>query len=72
MEQFSINLSAEEMQALLELVENQLFRMKYIDSKIPGHRVDDKRLGLANSAVSRIRETLHKAKGHPVRNHVEV
>jgi hypothetical protein len=51
-----------------ELIENQLFRMKYIDPKIPGHRVDAERLGLANSAVNRIREALHKAKGLPVRN----
>jgi hypothetical protein len=68
---FPIELSVEEMKALLELVEDQLFRMKYIDPKLPGHRSDPNRLSLANSAVSRIREVLYKAKGHPVRTKVE-
>jgi len=68
MNQFPIKLSVEEMKALLELIENQLFRMKYIDPKIPGHQIDAERVGLANSAVNRIREALHKAKGLPVRN----
>ena len=68
MNQFPIKLSVEEMKALLELIENQLFRMKYIDPKIPGHRIDAERVGLANSAVDRIREALHRAKGIPAHN----
>jgi dynactin complex subunit len=38
MENVAIKMSAEELRALLEMVDNQLFRMKYIDSKIPGHQ----------------------------------
>ena len=40
MQRIPVKFSLEEMQALLEMVENQLFRMKFIDSKIPGHKPD--------------------------------
>jgi hypothetical protein len=63
MQQFAIKLSLGEIQALLELVDNQLFRMKYIDSRIPGHKNNPEKLGLATSAVSALRETFNKAKG---------
>jgi hypothetical protein len=63
MQQVSLKLTADEIQALLELVENQLFRMKFIDSKIPGHRNNPEKLRLASSAVSRLREGFQKARG---------
>ena len=63
MEQLSVKLTADEIQALLELVDNQLFRMKFIDSKIPGHKNNPEKLRLASSAVSRLKENLQKAKG---------
>jgi hypothetical protein len=67
MQQVSLKLSVDEVQALLELVANQLFRMKYIDSKIPGHKGNAERLQLANTAVDRLKEGLQKAKGLRVR-----
>jgi hypothetical protein len=59
----SVQLSLEELQALLELVDNQLFRMKYIDPKIPGYKADAAKLRAANSAVDAVREAFKGAKG---------
>jgi hypothetical protein len=67
MQQVSLKMSAEEAQALLELVDNQLFRMKFIDPKIPGHKENPDRLRLATVAVNRLKEAFRTAKGIKVR-----
>ena len=56
-------MSVDEVQALLELVDNQLFRMKFIDSKLPGHKSNPEKLQLATSAVTRLKDGFQKAKG---------
>jgi hypothetical protein len=63
MHQISLRMSVDEVQALLELVDNQLFRMKFIDPKIPGHKHNPKRLQLATTAVNRLKESFRSAKG---------
>jgi hypothetical protein len=63
MQEASLKLSVDEVQALLELVDHQLFRMRFIDSKIPGQRSNPEKLRLASSAVSRLKESLQKARG---------
>jgi hypothetical protein len=67
MARLSVSLSLEEAQALLELVENQLFRMKFIDSKIPGHKANPEKLRASTSAVEAVREAVRKAKGFKVK-----
>jgi hypothetical protein len=59
----SVRFSVEEAQALLEMVENQLFRMKFIDSKLPGHRIDPDKVRVSTSAVANLQEAYKKAKG---------
>jgi len=61
--QIPVKFSLEEIQALLEMVENQLFRMKFIDSKIPGHKPDPAKQRVSNSAVNTLQEAYKKAKG---------
>jgi len=63
MERVAVKLSADEMQALLELVENQLFRVKFIDRRIPGYKENPEKLALAAAAVAVLRESFNKAKG---------
>lgn len=63
MQQLSVKMTAEEIQALLELVENQLFRVKFIDPKMPGYKANPVKEALANSAVARLRATYNKARG---------
>jgi hypothetical protein len=45
------------------MVDNQLFRMKYIDSKIPGHQKKPEELKLAAAAVGILREAFNRARG---------
>lgn len=45
------------------MVENQLFRMKFIDSKLPGHRMDPDKIRVSASAVGILQEAYKKAKG---------
>ena len=63
MQQISLRMSLDEVQALLELVDNQLFRMKFIDPKIPGHKDNPEKLRLATTAVNRLKESFRNAKG---------
>ena len=63
MPQIPVKLSVEELQALLEMVENQLFRMKFIDTKVPGHKPNPEKLRSAAAAVSTLQEAFKKAKG---------
>jgi hypothetical protein len=67
MKKVSVEFSLEEMQALLEMVENQLFRMKYIDPKIPGHTVQPEAVRAANGGVQALREAFKTAKGFKTR-----
>ena len=66
MSQISVKFSVEEIQALLELVENQLFRVKFIDTKLPGHKVNPEKLRHSSAAVSSLQEALKRAKGFKV------
>jgi hypothetical protein len=66
MQQIPVKLSLEEIQALLEMVENQLFRMKFIDTKLPGHKPNPEKLRACASAVNTLQEAFKKAKGYKV------
>jgi len=50
MQQIPVKLSLDQIRALLEMAENQLFRMKFIDSKIPGHKANPEKQRVATSA----------------------
>jgi hypothetical protein len=63
MAKIGIELTAEELQALLTLADNQFFRMKYIDPKIPGHKERPDELRAAQSAVQVLQNALKAHKG---------
>ena len=63
MQQIPLKLNVDEIRALLEMVENQLFRMKFIDSKIPGHKADPEKQRVATSAVNSLQEAFKRANG---------
>ena len=58
-----IELTMEELQALITLADNQFFRMKYIDPKIPGHKERPDELRAAQSAVQVLQNALNAKKG---------
>ena len=64
MQQIPLKLSVDEIRALLEMVENQLFRMKFIDTKMPGHKVNPEKQRVATSAVSSLQEAFRRANGY--------
>ena len=67
MQQVAVKLSLGELQALLEMVENQLFRMKFIDSKMPGYKANPEKQKDAVEAVNTLREAFKNAKGFSTR-----
>jgi hypothetical protein len=66
MKKINIQLTAEELHALVTLSENQFFRLKYIDPKMPGYKVHPEELRAAQSAVHVLQEALKKEKGFTV------
>lgn len=62
MKKISVSLSLDELQALVTLADNQLFRVKYIDPKMPGYVVKPKELEVASAAVQVLGEALKAAK----------
>jgi hypothetical protein len=63
MPQIPVKLSLDEIRTLLEMVENQLFRMRFIDSKIPGHKANPEKQRIATSAVNSLQEAFKRANG---------
>jgi hypothetical protein len=53
-----LELLAEEVKALLTLAEDQLFRMKFIDPKLPGHRANPELVWSAESAIAALKDLL--------------
>jgi len=63
MAKIAIAFTVEELQALLTLADNQFFRMKYIDPKMPGHKDRPDELRAAQSAVQVLRNAFNAEKG---------
>lgn len=72
MKKISVALSLEELQALVTLADNQLFRVKYIDPKMPGYIVHPEELQVANAALQVLGEALKTAKEAKNRTATEV
>jgi hypothetical protein len=66
MKKITVQLTAEELRALVTLSENQFFRLKYIDPKMPGYKVQPEALRVAQSAVQVLQDALKKDKGFKV------
>ena len=63
MKQITVSLSREQLEILLTLTDNQLFRMKYIDPKMPGHKARPEDLENARTAVRVLNDALSKVRG---------
>jgi hypothetical protein len=53
-----VELTVEELQANVQFLQDQLFRVKYIDPKIPGNRANHEHIKAAESALAVLQETL--------------
>ena len=63
-----VEFSLEQLQAIVILANNQLFRVKYIDPKMPGHVNRPEQLEIFKQAVGVVEAALNKAKGIKDRN----
>lgn len=63
MKKISVQLTAEELQALVTLADNQFFRMKFIDPKLPGYKPNPALLEASQSAVRILQAALNTSKG---------
>jgi hypothetical protein len=64
MKKITVQLSPEELQVLVTLTDNQFFRMKFIDPKMPGYKAQPEKLRTAQSGVQVLKNALNKVKGH--------
>ena len=60
-----LTLEPEELKALATLAENQLFRMRYVDPKIPGYTITPETFRAAQSATALLSEAMKKQRGFP-------
>jgi len=63
MKSVNVTLSPEQLEILVTLADNQFFRMKYIDPKMPGHKSTPEDLENARVAVQVLRDALKATKG---------
>jgi len=54
-------LTIEEVEVLLPLASDQLFRNEFIDTRLPGYKKDNEKVQLAKSVISRVKERLREA-----------
>ena len=60
-----IDLSAEELKVLATLAENQFFRMRYIDPRMPGYSINPETFRASQSATALLSEAMKKERGLP-------
>jgi len=60
-----VDLNPEELKALTTLAENQFFRMRFIDPKIPGYSIAPDVFRACQSAVALLSEAVKKERGFP-------
>jgi hypothetical protein len=58
MKSISFSLSVEEVKALLQITQNQLFRLKFLDPKMPGYKARPGELEAVESAEKALQAAL--------------
>lgn len=58
MQSINLSLTVEQIKALLQISQNQLFRMKFLDPKMPGYKARPGELEAAESAVQALTAAL--------------
>ena len=60
-----IDLSGEELKVLANLAENEFFRMRYIDPRMPGYTISPETFRASQSATSVLSDAMKKERGFP-------
>lgn len=62
MQSIHLTLSAEEVKALIQISQNQLFRLKFLDPKMPGYKARPGEVEAAERAVKTLEAALKDVK----------
>jgi len=62
MPSISLNLTVDQIKALLQISQNQIFRLKYLDPKMPGYKARPGELEAAESAVQALMAALKEGR----------
>jgi hypothetical protein len=70
----NIELAADELIATITLAEDQLFRVKFIDPKMPGHQANPSHVRAAESALHKLKAAAGIAQPHrkPTPSHIQL
>jgi uncharacterized protein (DUF2164 family) len=63
MKKISVQFTFEELQAAVTLASDQMFRVKYIDPKMPGYVSNQGKLDASKAALQALQDALEVAKG---------
>ena len=63
MRKISVQVTLEELHALVTMSENQIFRQKFVDPKFPGHKSQANYLQASESAMGVLKSAWGKEKG---------
>ena len=66
MKKLVLRMSRDEIQAVLSLADDQMFRLKFIDRRLPGYKCDARKFELALSGVEILRQALKEGQTQPV------
>ena len=67
MTKIKLVVSPEELKVLATLAENQFFRMRFIDPRMPGYRIEPEVFRASQSATALLTEAMKKERGFPVK-----
>ncbi len=60
-----VDLNPQELKVLTTLAENQFFRMRFIDPRLPGYTIEPEVFRASQSAVALLSEAVKKERGFP-------
>ena len=65
MNKLTVRMAQDQMRAVLALADEQIFRLKFIDRKIPGYRYDAQKFESGVLGVEVLRQALKGEQGQP-------
>ena len=60
-----VDLNPQELKVLTTLAENQFFRMRFIDPRLPGYTIEPEVFRASQSAVALLSEAMKRERGFP-------
>ncbi len=60
-----LHLNTDELKALATLAENEFFRMRFIDPRLPGYTIDPEIYRASQSATALLSDAMKKERGFP-------